>query len=77
MTLTKDRLIASIVGNRTPKKEAVRIVETMLETIKATLENEEDILISGFGKFYVKDKSEKNKKKILKPGKIYSWMRDV
>ncbi len=59
MTLTKDRLIAPIVGNGTPKKEAVRIVETMLETIKSTLENGEDVLISGFGKFCVKDKRKR------------------
>ena len=32
----------------------------MLETIKKTLENGEDVLISGFGKFLVKEKKERN-----------------
>ena len=59
MTLTKDRLIASIVGNGTPKREAVQIVENLLETIKSTLENGEDVLISGFGKFSVNEKKER------------------
>ena len=56
MTLTKDRLIESIVGDGTTKKEAAQIVETMLETIKSTLESGEDVMISGFGKFNIKDK---------------------
>ena len=59
MTLTKDRLIESIVGTGTPKTEAIRIVETMLETIKATLESGEDVMISGFGKFSVNEKKER------------------
>ena len=32
---------------------------SMLETIKKTLENGEDVLISGFGKFLVKEKNER------------------
>jgi integration host factor subunit alpha len=59
MTLTKDRLIESIAGTGTTKKEASRVVETMLETIKTTLENGEDVLISGFGKFSVNEKKER------------------
>jgi len=34
-------------------------VESLLEIIKHTLESGEDVLISGFGKFYVKDKRER------------------
>jgi integration host factor subunit alpha len=59
MTLTKDRLIESIVGTGVTKKEAAKIVETLLQTIKSTLENGEDVLISGFGKFCVKEKKER------------------
>jgi integration host factor subunit alpha len=32
------------------------VIESALEIIKKTLENGEDVLISGFGKFSVKDK---------------------
>ena len=40
-----------------PKNQSVEITETLLEIIKATLESGEDVLVSGFGKFCVKDKS--------------------
>jgi integration host factor subunit alpha len=35
------------------------VVDSLLEIIKRTLENSEDVLISGFGKFCVKDKRER------------------
>jgi integration host factor subunit alpha len=57
MTLTKARIVESIneqVG--LPKKDAAEAVEILLEIIKRTLETGEDVLISGFGKFCVKDK---------------------
>jgi len=38
-----------------PKKIAVDAVESILEIIKRTLEDEEDVLISGFGKVCVKE----------------------
>jgi len=56
MAFTKENLIASIVETGTTKKKAAEMVETMLETIKQSLENGEDVLISGFGKFCVKEK---------------------
>jgi len=57
MTLTKARIVESIneqVG--LPKKNAAEAVELLLEIIKRTLETGEDVLISGFGKFCVKEK---------------------
>jgi len=41
------------------RKEAVDYVEVLLEIMKRTMENGEDILISGFGKFNVKHKKER------------------
>jgi len=57
MTVTKTYLISSI-HNRLdlPKSQASLLVESLLENIKKTLASGEDILISGFGKFCVKDK---------------------
>ncbi|RTZ95874.1 MAG: integration host factor subunit alpha [Deltaproteobacteria bacterium] len=58
MTLTKAKIINDVhekIGY--PKKEAGDIVETLLELMKSTLVDGEDILISGFGKFCVKDKN--------------------
>ncbi len=39
-----------------PKNESMEITETLLEIIKSTLESGEALLVSGFGKFCVKDK---------------------
>ena len=59
MTVTKNILIKTIVETGTTKREATQMIETLLETIKSTLENGEDILISGFGKFCVKEKKQR------------------
>ena len=39
-----------------PKKECIEMVEKLLDNIKSTLASGEDLLISGFGKFSVKNK---------------------
>lgn len=60
MTLTKADLIEEImVGNGVSRKKSVETVETLLEIIKKTLGAGEDVLISGFGKFCVKEKKER------------------
>jgi integration host factor subunit alpha len=60
MTITKANLIDSIYNNLDLQKQESRIiVESLLEIIKRTLESGEDVLISGFGKFCVKDKKER------------------
>jgi len=41
------------------RKESAATVEALLEIIKRTLENGEDVLISGFGKFQVKGKGQR------------------
>ena len=72
MTLTKDRLIESIVGNGTTRKRATQTVENLLETIKSTLENGEDVLISGFGKFCVKVKKPRRGRNVSASPKVGS-----
>ncbi len=60
MTLTKAHIINAIANQiGFPKNHSSEIVETLLEIIKRTLESGEDFLISGFGKFCVKDKRER------------------
>jgi len=39
--------------------KSTQLVESFLEIIKKSLENGEDILISGLGKFSVKEKNER------------------
>ena len=60
MTLTKSQIINEIAkSNKLPKTKATKTVETALEIIKSSLESGDDVLISGFGKFQVKDKAER------------------
>ena len=58
MALTKEKIINSIyhqVG--VSKSQSRSVVERLLEITKKSLENGEDLLISGFGKFVVKEKA--------------------
>lgn len=41
------------------KKDSIDMVESVFSVLKTTLENGEDIKISGFGKFEVKNKHER------------------
>ena len=60
MTLTKAQIIDEIsTRNGLTRKQSTETVEAFLETIKKTLESDEDVLISGFGKFSVKHKAER------------------
>jgi len=57
MTLTKAQIIeAHFAKNIFTKTESALIIETLFELIKRSLENGEDVLISGFGKFVVREK---------------------
>ncbi len=60
MTLTKADIVESIKDQfGFSRRQSVETVETLLEIIKKTLVSGEDILISGFGKFCVKEKAER------------------
>ncbi len=60
MTLTKDHLVNSLYNSLDfPKGKSAIIVETLLEAIKGRLAQGEDVLISGFGKFCVKNKNNR------------------
>jgi integration host factor subunit alpha len=60
MTLTKDSIINEIYTQcGLSKTKSVEAVESLLETIKQTLESGEVVLITGFGKFCVNEKNER------------------
>ena len=60
MALTKSQITDAIAKqNGFTKKQSTETVETILEIIKSTLASGEDVLISGFGKFCVKEKRER------------------
>ncbi len=60
MALTKARIVDSVQEQLGfPRNECVNLVEDLLEIIKRTLGTDEDLLVSGFGKFCVKKKNER------------------
>ena len=60
MTLSKADIIEAIAEQTGfPKNHSSEIIDTLLEIIKRTLESGEDVMISGFGRFCVKEKKER------------------
>ena len=60
MTLTKENLISKVHTKlNLPKPKSAALVESLLEIMKSTLASGEDVLISGFGKFCVRDKGKR------------------
>jgi len=60
MTTTKAHLIDSVYNHSNLKRqESIPIVESLLEIIKRTRASGEDVLITGLGKFIVKEKDSR------------------
>ena len=60
MTLTKAEIVKAVTEQiGFTNKRSFEIVETLLEIIKVTLEYGEDVMISNFGKFCIKEKKER------------------
>ena len=81
MTFTKIQIVESI-QNQTgfSRNRSSEILETLLEIIKSTLASGEDVLVSGFGKFCVKEKKERKGRNpatgedlMLEPSKVVTF----
>jgi integration host factor subunit alpha len=60
MALTKETMINDVYNDVGLSKTKSRsAVENLFEIIKSSLVREEDVLVSGFGKFLVRGKSER------------------
>ena len=60
MTLTKANIVDAVAEQiGYPKNQSTKMIETLLEIIKRTVESGEDVLVSGFGKFCVKTKHQR------------------
>ena len=59
-TTTKSDLVHAVAeANGFPQNKSTEIIETLLDLIKSRLSAGEDVLISGFGKFCIKEKRER------------------
>jgi integration host factor subunit alpha len=60
MSLTKSDLIKSLYNQcGLSKNHSTHMVESLIEIIKSTLESGEDVVVSRFGKFCVKENNER------------------
>jgi integration host factor subunit alpha len=60
MTLVKENLIQSLYDQvGLSKHQSKALLDNVFEQIKKSLESEDDVLISGFGKFIVKNKAQR------------------
>jgi len=60
MTLTKAKITETLTEKiGIPARENAEILESMLQIIKSTLARGEDVLISRFGKFCIKNKNSR------------------
>ncbi len=60
MALTKTHIVDAVqqrIGFS--RKKSTELVENLIEIIKNSIEADDDVLISGFGKFCIKEKKER------------------
>ena len=57
--MTKNNIVTRVHELGFTKKKSIDIIETLLEIIKRTLADTDDVLISGFGTFCIKDKGKR------------------
>ena len=81
MALTKKDIVEQVYNELGfPMNQSVEIVESMLEIIKSSLASGDDLLVSGFGKFTVRDKQERKGRNpatgedlMLKPRRVVTF----
>jgi len=81
MALTKIEIVNSIADQiGFTKNHSFEIVEILLEIVKKTLESGDDVMISNFGKFCVKEKGERRGRNpatgedmMMKPRKVVTF----
>lgn len=56
MALTKNDIVAKVHHLGFTQNKSTKVIESLLEIIKSALSDGDDVLVSGFGKFCVRDK---------------------
>ena len=69
------REIASKTG--LPTKDVLVIVESLMETIKTSMENGEEVFLRGFGSFIIKHRAEKTARNISKNTTVIIPAHDI
>ena len=59
MSMTKNDLIERVNEFGFTREKSAEIIETLIELMKSAMASGEDVLISGFGKFYISSKNSR------------------
>lgn len=76
--MTKAEL-ANIIASRTglSTKDVLVIVESLMDTIKTSMENGEEVFLRGFGSFIIKHRAEKTARNISKNTTVIIPAHDI
>ena len=65
--MTKAEMVAEIaVKTGVEKQDVMQVIEGMMETIKASMINGDEVFLRGFGSFVIKHRAEKTARNISK-----------
>ena len=65
--MTKAEIVSEIASKTgIDKREVLMVVESMMDTIKTTMTNGEEVFLRGFGSFIIKRRAEKTARNISK-----------
>ena len=65
--MTKTEIVSEIASKTgIDKREVLMVVESLMDTIKTTMTNGEEVFLRGFGSFIIKRRAEKTARNISK-----------
>ena len=65
--MTKAEIVSEIASKTgIDKREVLMVVESLMDTIKSTMTNGEEVFLRGFGSFIIKSRAEKTARNISK-----------
>ena len=65
--MTKAEIVSDIASKTgIDKREVLMVVESLMDTIKTTMTNGEEVFLRGFGSFIIKRRAEKTARNISK-----------
>lgn len=76
--MTKIELVREIASKTgLPSKDVMAIVESLMDTIKSSMQNGEEVFLRGFGSFIIKHRANKTARNISKNTTVIVPAHDI
>lgn len=76
--MTKIELVREIAAKTgLPSKDVMAIVEILMDTIKSSMQNGEEVFLRGFGSFIIKHRADKTARNISKNTTVIIPAHDI